>query len=81
MCPYTRERVKIPIRGKYCMHFNCICLRTLIATHQATRSWNCPLCDEKLNEARVDIWVYNMLIDNQKGTEVLVREDGTYEWI
>jgi len=22
-----------------------------------------------------------MLIDNQKGTEVLVREDGTYEWI
>ncbi len=22
-----------------------------------------------------------MLIDNQKGKEVLVKEDGTYEWI
>jgi len=49
MCPYTRERVKVPIRGKYCKHFSCICLQTLIATHQSSRSWNCPLCDEKIN--------------------------------
>lgn len=29
----------------------------------------------------MDIWVYSMLVDNEKGSEVLVREDGSYEWI
>jgi hypothetical protein len=44
VCPFTRDRIKVPIRGKYCRHFSCICLQTLIITHQATRAWNCPLC-------------------------------------
>lgn len=81
MCPYTRERIKVPVRGRYCKHFSCICLQTLIASHSRTRFWNCPLCDYKLNEPCVDIWIYNMLIDNQRGSEVLVKEDGTYEWV
>jgi hypothetical protein len=44
------------------------------------RFWGCPICDYRINEPFVDVWIYNMLIDNQRGSEVLVREDGSYEW-
>lgn len=81
MCPYTRERIKVPVRGKYCQHFSCVCLQTLIATHSRNRYWNCPLCEFKINEPYVDILLYNILIDNQNGKEVVVKEDGTYTWI
>jgi hypothetical protein len=34
-----------------------------------------------MNEPYVDVWIYNMLKDNQRGSEVSVKEDGTYEWV
>ena len=71
----------MPIRGRYCQHFSCICLQTLIASHSGSRTWSCPLCDNRINEPYVDVWIYNMLIDNQKGSEVMVKLDGTYEWV
>lgn len=81
VCPYTRERIKVPVRGRYCKHFSCICLQTLIVTHSSSRHWGCPICELKMNEPYVDVWIYNMLKDNQLGSEVNVKEDGTYEWV
>lgn len=81
VCPYTRERIKVPVRGRYCKHFSCICLQTLIVTHAASRHWGCPICELKMNEPYVDVWIYNMLKDNQQGSEVTVKEDGSYEWV
>lgn len=34
-----------------------------------------------MNEPYVDVWFYNMLKDNQKGSEVIIKEDGSYEWL
>lgn len=34
-----------------------------------------------MNEPYVDVWIYNMLKDNQLGSEVNVKENGTYEWV
>ena len=81
ICPYTKDRIKVPVRGKYCKHFNCICLETLIASHIKSRYWGCPICDSKIAEPFVDIWIYGMLKDNKNGTDVLVQADGTYQWI
>ena len=81
ICPYTRERIKVPVRGRYCKHFSCICLQTLIASHSASRYWGCPICELKINEPYVDVWIYNMLKDNQQGSEVRVNDNGTYEWV
>ncbi len=50
-------------------------------SHTNQRYWNCPICENKVSEPYVDIWMYEMLIDNQKGNQVLVKEDGSYEWV
>ena len=50
-CPYTRSRIKIPIRGRYCKHYTCVCLDTLIQTRVGigSRDWLCPICSLKIN--------------------------------
>ena len=80
MCPYTRERIKIPVRGKQCSHFTCFCLKSLVQTHSKTRFWNCPICECRANEPVIDMWIYKMLMDNQLGSEVILYPDGKYEW-
>lgn len=80
-CPYTRERIKVPVRGKHCIHFSCVCLETLIATHLTLRYWSCPICEERINEPVVDIWIFSMLKDNQAGSDVVVNPDGSYHWL
>lgn len=81
ICPYTKERIKVPVRGRHCIHYACICLETLAITHVTSRGWSCPICSERLNEPRVDMWVMAMLNDNAHGFEVLVKDDGTYVWL
>jgi hypothetical protein len=26
VCPYTSQRIRVPVRGRYCKHFTCFCL-------------------------------------------------------
>jgi SUMO ligase MMS21 Smc5/6 complex component len=49
ICPYTKEKIKYPVRGRYCRHFGCACLETIIAFHNLKRQWICPQCDNKIN--------------------------------
>jgi len=46
-----------------------------------SRYWGCPICEEKISEPVVDMWIYQMLKDNQSGSDVLVNMDGTYSWV
>ena len=52
-----------------------------MATHSGKRYWNCPICEARVNEPYVDMWIVQMLKDNQLGAEVVVSQDGTYEWV
>lgn len=46
------------------------------------RAWGCPLCDERLNEPYVDIFIYKILSDNNpNGSDVYVSPDGSYRWV
>jgi hypothetical protein len=69
----------VPIRGKYCTHFNCVCLLTVIVCHMGSRAWTCPHCDQLLNEPYVDVFIYGILKDNNNdGEEVIIKKDGSY---
>ena len=81
VCPYAGQRIKVPVRGRYCTHFSCFCLSSLLLTHASRRSWNCPMCDARVNEPFVDMWIYKMLMDSALGEEVIAYANGTYEWV
>lgn len=68
-CPYSKQRIKVPIRGKKCLHYTCMCLETLIQTRvsMTTREWNCPICGSKVNEPVIDMFVFSILNDGTGG--------------
>ena len=82
-CPYMKSRIKIPIRGKYCKHYTCVCLDTLIQTRVGigSRDWLCPVCSLKINEPIVDSYILKILNDGNAGTEIIMNIDGSYEWV
>lgn len=82
-CPYMKSRIKIPIRGRKCLHYMVICLDTLIQTRSSmnSREWQCPICSNEINEPIIDMFIFSMLNDGSAGIEVVVSIDGTYEWV
>lgn len=81
ICPYTREKIKYPVRGRYCKHFGCACLQTIIAFHNMKRQWICPQCDGKVNEPYIDLFVYQIIKDKSSSTSVYISKNGNYEWV
>lgn len=72
----------MPVRGKYCLHYSCVCLETMIAFHSRLRAWTCPLCEERVNQPYVDIFIYKILLDNTlNGSDVFLSPDGSYRWV
>ena len=79
ICPLTKDLIQYPIRGKRCKHFSCLCLKTLINVHHQFRIWGCPLCNERINEPMVDIWVMTALRDNAgNNDEAIFYLDGRF---
>lgn len=73
----------MPVRGKKCPHYTCLCLETLIQTRGSinTREWNCPICDNKVNEPIIDMFVMSILNDGTGGIEVMLSISGEYTWL
>ena len=81
ICPYTMERIKVPVRGQHCPHYMCVCLQTLIMIHKKTRLWKCPICSERINEPVVDMYISSILNDRPTGSEVFIMGNGKWKWI
>lgn len=78
-----KSRIKIPVRGKHCSHYTCICLETLIQTRigMNSREWVCPICSSPINEPIVDMFILSILNDGSAGIKVSLNINGQYEWI
>lgn len=65
-----RSKIKIPVRGKLCRHYTCLCLETLIQTRVGigSREWLCPICSKKINEPVVDMFILSIVNDGNPGT-------------
>ena len=77
-CPYSKLRIKVPVRGKKCPHYTCLCLETLVQTRASmpSREWKCPICDNKVNEPIIDLFVLSILNDGVGGIEVFLNISG-----
>lgn len=61
-CPLTRGEIQIPVRGRHCVHVQCVDLTNYLLHGQRGGYWNCVVCDAELRveDIRVDIilWEY-----------------------
>jgi hypothetical protein len=82
--PYTCERIRFPVRGKYCLHLSPVCLMTYLQFQKKSRQWRCPICSKDsnsfMNEPYLDMWMYELLKENPKGESVFIYENGLHEW-
>jgi len=57
---------------------------TYISFQKRSRSWKCPICAVEvgsfLNEPYLDVWIYEMLKEKDKGDSVTIYANGMYEW-
>lgn len=56
VCPLSSERVKVPVRGLFCTHFQCFDLQNylVVVSNTANPRWVCPLCKKPSYSLRVD---------------------------
>jgi len=51
LCPLTRDRIRVPARGRLCAHLSCFDLEAYITISGSTifhRRWLCPICGFQL---------------------------------
>jgi hypothetical protein len=84
VCPISSEKIKIPVRGLFCRHFQCFDLYNfLIVVSSATNPrWFCPLCKRPAYQMRVDCILSAIIAENnermQSPKEVTFFRNGDY---
>ncbi|XP_031573050.1 uncharacterized protein LOC116307052 [Actinia tenebrosa] len=69
VCPLSKTKIKLPIRGKHCMHLGCCDASTFLQLvgEKHFSKWKCPICS--LPMPYEDIKVDGMLSDIIKGVK------------
>ncbi|OON19526.1 MIZ/SP-RING zinc finger [Opisthorchis viverrini] len=82
LCPLSKCRIEVPVRGRHCSHVQCYDATTYLIINERKPSWNCPVCDKKVYYE--DLMIDGLFLEvlNSKCTqdmdEVVFHEDGSW---
>ncbi|XP_019421531.1 PREDICTED: E4 SUMO-protein ligase PIAL2 isoform X2 [Lupinus angustifolius] len=81
-CPISFTRIKTPVKGRSCKHFQCFDFDNFINISSRKPSWRCPHCNQSVNYA--DIRLDRNMVDVLKDVgdsvhEVIVHADGSWK--
>ncbi|KAH3756187.1 hypothetical protein Pelo_12038 [Pelomyxa schiedti] len=64
-CPVSHSSINIPVRGKFCTHFQCFDLRRFMRKNQCNfrSQWLCPVCNKPCyaSQLTVDLLFFHLL--------------------
>ncbi|KAE9606549.1 putative E3 SUMO protein ligase [Lupinus albus] len=81
-CPISFTRIKTPVKGRSCKHFQCFDFDNFINISSRKPSWRCPHCNQSVSYAdiRLDRNMVDVLKDVGDGVhEVIVHADGSWK--
>jgi hypothetical protein len=82
-CP-IQGRMKTPVRGKHCVHFQCFEVENYVMQNDASHIWSCPLCKKecKPQDLYIDSYFQRLLREETDENKVTVRilPDGKVEY-
>ncbi|KAK7307878.1 hypothetical protein VNO77_41318 [Canavalia gladiata] len=81
-CPISFTRIRIPVKGRSCKHFQCFDFDNFINMNSKRPSWRCPHCNQYVCYA--DIRLDRNMVEILKNvgeniTEVIVLADGSWK--
>lgn len=81
-CPISFTRIKTPVKGHSCKHFQCFDFDNFINMNSKRPSWRCPHCNQYVSYA--DIRLDRNMVETLKNvgeniTEVIVLADGSWK--
>ncbi len=80
MCTLTIERIKTPVRGIFCSHYQCFDLSNflVLTSSSANPRWLCPLCKQPAYSFKYDV-IIGAIIDEYakyQPTEIMFTTNG-----
>ncbi|KAA0188791.1 E3 SUMO protein ligase PIAS2 [Fasciolopsis buskii] len=82
LCPLSKCRIEVPVRGRDCRHIQCYDATTYLIINERKPSWNCPVCDRKVYYEDLIIDGLFLEVLNSKAAqdldEAVFHDDGTW---
>ncbi|KAA3680203.1 uncharacterized protein DEA37_0007409 [Paragonimus westermani] len=82
LCPLSKCRIEVPVRGRACRHVQCYDATTYLIINERKPSWNCPVCDKKTyyEDLLIDGFFLDVLNSpaTQELDEVVFHDDGSW---
>ncbi|CAI8589360.1 unnamed protein product [Vicia faba] len=81
-CPISFTRIKTPVKGRSCKHFQCFDFDNFIKINSKRPSWRCPHCNQNVSytEIRLDRNMIEILEKvGENIVEVTVHADGSWQ--
>ncbi|XP_027914324.1 E4 SUMO-protein ligase PIAL2 isoform X3 [Vigna unguiculata] len=81
-CPISFTRIKTPVKGRSCKHFQCFDFNNFISINSKRPSWRCPHCNQYVcyGDIRLDRNMVEILKNvGESITEVIVLADGSWK--
>ncbi|VDN98134.1 unnamed protein product [Rodentolepis nana] len=82
LCPLSKCRINLPVRGKRCQHIQCYDADTYFIINERKPAWKCPVCDllAPFDELFVDGLLMEILDskESQTAEEIVFNEDGSW---
>lgn len=80
-CPITYRRIKTPVKGQLCKHYQCFDLSNYVELNSKRPSWRCPHCNQSVcfTDLRVDQRMAKVLLEvGENVSEVIISADGSW---
>uniref|UniRef100_A0A5K3EJJ7 SP-RING-type domain-containing protein n=1 Tax=Mesocestoides corti TaxID=53468 RepID=A0A5K3EJJ7_MESCO len=82
LCPLSKCRISLPVRGRKCQHIQCYDANTYLLINERKPAWKCPVCDSlaPFHELLVDGLLVDILSakESQDVEEIIFNEDGSW---
>ncbi|KAK8454969.1 hypothetical protein SEVIR_4G059800v4 [Setaria viridis] len=81
-CPISFKRIKTPIKGRLCKHYQCFDYDNYMEMNSRKPNWRCPFCNTPSNftDLRIDQKMAKILEENGNDViDVLVFADGSWK--
>uniref|UniRef100_A0A3Q0KTB8 Putative sumo ligase n=1 Tax=Schistosoma mansoni TaxID=6183 RepID=A0A3Q0KTB8_SCHMA len=82
LCPLSKCRIEVPVRGRNCRHVQCYDATTYLIINERKPTWNCPVCDGKA--VYEDLIVDGLFLEilnskrSQDLEEIIFHSDGSW---
>ncbi|XP_059456820.1 E4 SUMO-protein ligase PIAL1-like isoform X2 [Corylus avellana] len=80
-CPISHKRIKTPVKGHLCKHYQCFDYENFIEMNSRRPSWRCPLCNQSIChlDIRIDQDMAKILGEvAETVVDVIISADGSW---